>query len=180
MECCVRRPARATGFVELQHAYSEAQIMTVRRLALLIGLAWAFSLCAEAEAQQIPRPNNQRYMGGPNWMQRPTISPWLDLYREDGGVVDPYNDFVRPQFRMQKYLLEQDRQAHQQQQQLRQLQPQLRQMQQQQQQQQTAIEGLQQQPGQMAPRQGFATPTGIGASYMSYGGFMTHRSYFNY
>jgi len=155
--------------------------MTSHRLAIFVGLAVAFFLASEADAQQVQRPNNQRYMGGPQWMRRPTLSPWLDLYREDGGVVDPYNEFVRPQFRMQRYLLEQDRQTHQQQQQLRQLQPQLRQMQQQQQRQQTQLQELQQQqPGQMTPRQGFATPTGIGAGYMSYGGFMTHRSYFNY
>ena len=154
--------------------------MRMRQLAVLFGLAMA-AWCAASEADaQAPRPNNpqrnnqQRYMGGPQWMQRPTLSPWLDLYRQDLGVVDPYNEFVRPKFRMQKYLLDQNRQENQQQ-------MQQRQTQQMQQRQQTDIEGLQN-PQQQAiqPRQGFSSQTGIGAGFMNYGGFMTHRSYFNY
>ncbi len=141
------------------------------RLAVCFGAALALFSVSQAEAQYPGTPQD-RYMGGPQWLQRPTISPWLDLYREDGGVVDNYHQFVRPKFRMQKYLLQQDRQAHQQR-------VQMRQMQQNQQRQQDELENLQN-PQQipLPEREGFKSQTGIGAGFMSYGGFMTHHGYF--
>ena len=39
---------------------------------------------------------------------RPTLSPYLNLFRRDAGAVDNYNSFVRPEIEMQNTLQEQE------------------------------------------------------------------------
>ena len=144
--------------------------MRTVQLALLAVATVLLGSASHAEAQ-VPGSAANRYRGGPNFLRRPAVSPWLDLYRRD-GVIDPYNEFVRPRFQMQNYLLQQDRQMHREQ-------VQRRQMQEQQERQQAALEDLQRPQQTAAPqRQGFQSQTGIGAGFMQYGGFMTHGSYF--
>jgi hypothetical protein len=72
----------------------------------------------------------------------PTLSPYLNYFRQDTGVLDPYNTFIRP---------------------LRQLDNQLGQMQQQE---QAANTRLQQQI--QGIRAETAAPTGTGATFMNY------------
>jgi hypothetical protein len=123
-------------------------------------------LFTQAEAQN---PYGNPY-SSPDWLTRPTFSPWLELYRR-GGVPDipNYYQFVRPRQRMQRYLLERDRQLQRDHIQLRQLE-----------QQQTAIQQTQAQ--MLAPQRppGYMSPTGIGASFMTHGGYFggSHRGYF--
>ena len=35
---------------------------------------------------------------------RPTLSPWLDLFRRDSGPLDNYHTFVRPEIRLRETL----------------------------------------------------------------------------
>lgn len=39
-----------------------------------------------------------------SWSPSPTLSPWLDLFRADLGVLDPYNSLVRPRLEFQEQL----------------------------------------------------------------------------
>lgn len=38
---------------------------------------------------------------------RPTISPWFNLYRQDGGALDNYHTFVRPEIQLRTTLRQQ-------------------------------------------------------------------------
>ena len=79
------------------------------------------------------------------YQDRPTLSPWLDLYRDDPGPVGPYLSNVRPQQRLLGTLSQQRMDL---------------------QRQGTAVSALQRQLAQ--PRQTMAGPTGIGAMFMNY------------
>lgn len=104
----------------------------------LIASAWWTS---EAAAQQVyPRYTSPR---------GPTITPYLDYFRQDVGALNRYYTFVQPRA---------------------QLTSQIGQMQNTISQQQTEIKNLQ---GQIAkPRESGAIPTGVGGS------FMNHMRYF--
>jgi len=39
-----------------------------------------------------------------SWSPSPTLSPWLDLFRYDSGLLDPYNALVRPRLELQERL----------------------------------------------------------------------------
>lgn len=66
-----------------------------RRLIQLAGVVFALVLLPQlpAAAQQ----RIERYQPP----SRPTLSPYLDLFRQDSGLVDPYNAFVVPRRRME-------------------------------------------------------------------------------
>ena len=38
---------------------------------------------------------------------RPTISPWFNLYNQEGGALDNYHTFVRPEMRLRNTLRQQ-------------------------------------------------------------------------
>jgi hypothetical protein len=40
-------------------------------------------------------------------LRSPTISPWLDLFRRNEGVLDNYNQFVRPQQQLRRAMAQQ-------------------------------------------------------------------------
>jgi len=65
-----------------------------RRLSVLFLFAVAMSAARSAEAQQ-------RW---PYQPARPTISPYMNLYRADPGPIDNYNMYVRPQRELQNTL----------------------------------------------------------------------------
>jgi len=70
----------------------------MRRPHLLIVFAVGcamFCVSRSASAQQGYRPS------------RPTLSPYLNLYRTDSGIVDNYNAFVRPNIAMRSALQQQ-------------------------------------------------------------------------
>ena len=52
-------------------------------------------------------PHGPNYL--PSAIRRPTLSPWLDLFRDDTGVLPNYHQFVRPQQRLRGYLGQQYR-----------------------------------------------------------------------
>jgi len=133
------------------------------QLAVAIGIALGFGFFTQANGQN---PYRNPY-SSPDWLRRPTFSPWLELYREDSGVLPNYHQFVRPRQRMQRYLLERDRQLQRQQIQMRQMQRQ-----------QAATEQLQRQMRAPQQQQNYRIPTGTGSTFMSYGYFMNHRGYF--
>jgi len=146
--------------------------MRDHQLLAALGLVIVLSLFTQADAQN---PYGNPY-SSPNWLTRPTFSPWLELYRR-GGIPDipnyhqfvrPYHQFVRPRQEMQRYLLERDRQLQRQQLQLRQIERQ-----------QAAMQQTQAQ--MLAPQrpQNYRAPTGTGSSYMTHRSFFgTHERYF--
>jgi len=139
--------------------------MRDHQLLAALGLVIVLGLFTQADAQN---PYGNPY-SSPNWLTRPTISPWLELYRRDGIPDIPnYHQFVRPRQEMQRYLLERDRQLQRQQLQLRQIERQ-----------QAAIQ--QTQAEMVAPQraQNYQAPTGTGSSYMTHRSFFgTHERYF--
>ena len=62
-------------------------------LAVIVGAA------ATASAQGGPRYRG--YGGRYSSPYGPTLSPYLDYFRRDSGVLDPYNAFVRPRRQLQ-------------------------------------------------------------------------------
>jgi len=65
------------------------------------GIVLAFTIaalvfCRRGSAQDIP-------------LSRPAISPYLNLYRTDSGVVDNYNAYVRPRLELHSLLERQQR-----------------------------------------------------------------------
>lgn len=72
----------------------------------------------------------------------PTMSPYLDYFRRDTGVLDPYNTFIRPRRQLQNQLSDIVQQE----------QAQTAKLQQQ-------IQGI---------KEAQAAPTGVGASYLNY------------
>lgn len=111
-------------------------------ICLATAMACAVFSQATAEAQQPV----DRYRPA-----RPTLSPYLDLFRQDTGVVDPFNTFVEPQRRLQS---------------------QARQFQREIAGQQATINNLQQQvQTQLQMRPTGARPTGTGATFMNHSHF---------
>ena len=138
--------------------------------ALLFGLAAVLGTISAAEAQQ--QYGQDRYRPSP----RPTFSPWLDLYRQDHGVLPNYHQFVRPKFEQQRRLREEERWRHEQDRLMRQQQAEMQRMEQRQ---QAGLQAAQEQSQRFQPRPTqFGYPTGKGSGFMRYGYFMTHRSYF--
>jgi len=140
--------------------------MRVHHFLALLGLLIVLLLSTEANAQS---PYRNR-ITSPDWVTRPTLSPWLELYRRDGiPDVPNYHQFVRPRQQMQRYLLERDRQMQRQQLKLQQLERQ-----------QTTMQRTQSEMLAPQPPQNFGSQTGIGASYMTHGGYFggSHRGYF--
>jgi hypothetical protein len=85
---------------------------------------------------------NRSYGGRYRSPYGPTISPYLDYFRRDSGVLDPYNTFIRPRRQLENQLgqmAEDERMAN-------------ARLQQQ-------IQGI---------RQETAAPTGRGATFMNY------------
>lgn len=39
---------------------------------------------------------------------RPTLSPWFNLYRSEGGALDNYHSFVRPEQQLRRTLTQQE------------------------------------------------------------------------
>jgi hypothetical protein len=112
-------------------------------ICLATTLAFLVLPQANVEAQQ----RVERYQPA-----RPALSPYLELFRQDSGVVDPFNAFVEPRRRLQS---------------------QSRQFQREIAGQQTTINELQRQvQGQIEIRPTGARPTGTGAT------FMNHSHYF--
>jgi hypothetical protein len=72
----------------------------------------------------------------------PTLSPYLDYFRRDTGVLDPYNAFIRPRRQLQNQLADAAQQA------------------------QVETTKLQQQVQGVKEAQ--AHPTGVGAGYLNY------------
>ncbi|MBN2475901.1 MAG: hypothetical protein JXB62_14915 [Pirellulales bacterium] len=64
------------------------------RRYLILGLSTAVLLLAVADSAlaQFPGANYR-----PSAFRQPSFSPWLNLYRRDSGVLDPYHNFVRPE-----------------------------------------------------------------------------------
>ena len=106
-------------------------------LALLVGcgLLWP---AAPAEAQR-PLPIRDR----------PTFSPWLNLYRDDPGPVGPYLSNVRPEQRLLGRLSQQRTGLARQ---------------------RAAVQSLRTELSQPGPRTGIA-PTGVSATFMNYSHF---------
>ncbi len=68
----------------------------MRRLAGFVAVAAGMMVGPSlAEAQPLVRRS---------WSPSPTLSPWLDLFRADLGVLDPYNSLVRPRLELQDRL----------------------------------------------------------------------------
>ncbi len=67
----------------------------MRRLACFVAAAAAVIGPSVADAQ----PPVHR-----SWSPSPTLSPWLDLFRSDTGLLDPYNSLVRPRLELQERL----------------------------------------------------------------------------
>jgi hypothetical protein len=61
----------------------------------VLGVGAFFCLAAVAQAQPT------------NFGPRPTMSPWFSLYRKDGGPLDNYHTFVRPQLELNDTLQQQ-------------------------------------------------------------------------
>jgi len=140
--------------------------MRAHQLLTALGLVIVLGIFTRADAQN---PYGNPY-SAPNWLTRPTISPWLQLYRRDGiPDVPNYHQFVRPRQQMQRYLLQQNQQLQRQQLQLRQIERQ-----------QAAMQQTQSQ--MLAPQQSpnYRAPTGIGSSYMTHGSYFggSHKGYF--
>lgn len=62
-------------------------------MAAAVGLL----LCSDAQAQQ----GNQRPYAGRYQPSRPTISPYMNLFRRDRGPLPNYNLYVRPLLQQQ-------------------------------------------------------------------------------
>ena len=77
---------------------------------------------------------------------KPTLSPWLNMYRRDPGPVGPYLSYVRPEQRLRQTLTDQQSRITEQQSELQTLR-----------QQTTAIES-----------RGALTPTGVSSTFMNY------------
>ena len=71
-------------------------------LTLVIASA-ALLTAMPASAQNPPRRPYSPYQPA-----RPTISPWFNLYRRDGGVLDNYHTFVRPEVQLRNTLRQQE------------------------------------------------------------------------
>jgi hypothetical protein len=65
-----------------------------------LALALVFCFASIAEAQQ--KPGENKYIGGGYRPTRPTLSPYLNYFRQDTGVTDQYRSFIRPQQRLQR------------------------------------------------------------------------------
>ena len=68
---------------------------TFLMLASVLGV---FVAASSASAQYAPRYRPAR----------PTLSPYLNLFRSDAGLLDNYNTFVRPQQQLRETLRRQD------------------------------------------------------------------------
>lgn len=70
------------------------------RLTVLLAVAALGTMFAEADAQQPrqPRRQYQRFQSS-----RPTLSPYLNYFRRDNGLVTPYQNFIQPYQRQQAY-----------------------------------------------------------------------------
>ncbi len=85
-------------------------------LTLLVA-ACVVAIPADQTHAQKPMKYSQRYSP-----RRPTLSPYLNYFRRDSGLLDNYNAFVAPRQRLQSRLQTQEAVIYQQQQQLRQVQ----------------------------------------------------------
>ncbi len=113
-------------------------------LLVMFTVGMFFQTVASTSAQP---PTRRRYIP-----RRPTMSPYLDYFRRDTGLLDPYNTFQRPQVRMRQFYQQQQQQIYRQQQQLEQQKMQFQQIQ-----------------GSLRQfRESGASPTGHGATFMNY------------
>lgn len=80
------------------------------------------------------------------YMPRPTLSPWLNMYRSDPGPVGPYLSYVRPEQRLRQTLAEQQTRIFEQQNQL---------------------DALRRQTTTLESR-GAVAPTGVSSTFMNY------------
>ena len=72
------------------------------QVILTLVIASAVFLTAFPASAQGRRPYS------PYQPARPTISPWFNLYRQDGGVLDNYHTFVRPEIQLRNTLRQQE------------------------------------------------------------------------
>ena len=117
------------------------RVVLMRRLAV-----WMFVLVvgmAAAEVASAQGPGRYRSYGGRySSPYGPTLSPYLDYFRRDTGVLDPYNAFIRPRRQLQNQLGEIVQQGQAENVRLRQ-----------------QIQGI---------REAQGAPTGTGATFMNY------------
>jgi len=111
------------------------------RLPFLMFLAFGFATCIAA-----PQPTIAQGIDPFGPYGAPTLSPYLDLLRQDGGVLPNYQQFVRPQLRLRRALRSQ----------------------------QSAIERQRREIGQLRrspPRTRPGFTTGVRAGFLQYGRF---------
>ena len=71
----------------------------MKRLSLVSALLIACAVLCEAQSAYAQRrPPRVRSHSSP------TLSPWLQLYRRDGGPLDNYHNFVRPEQQLRRTL----------------------------------------------------------------------------
>ena len=111
----------------------------MNRIGQLLTLAAVGAILCVARPVQAQRP-------WPYRPSRPTISPYMNLYRANPGPVDNYHLYVRPQQRLLSTLQQQNQALYQQ---------------------SAGLQALRQEVTGVG-RQRIATPTGIGAGFMNY------------
>jgi len=120
----------------------------MHRTGLLVGAIVACGFLSQDDMARGQEVGNRAISVGYS-SQQPRLSPYLDLFRRQEGVLDNYNQFVRPKVNLQRTLNEQDRQLRRQGQQIR------------------AINSAWSQ----AQRTGTMAPTGTGAAFFNYSHF---------
>jgi len=83
-----RRFCRYVAIAE-SNAYSGEKNLMKRLVLTIAFLAGCAAFC-----------NTRTALAQETRMSRPTISPYLNLYRQDGAAVDNYNAFVRPEIEL--------------------------------------------------------------------------------
>jgi len=68
----------------------------MRRLACIVVSVAALVISSSIAQAQAPVRRT--------WSPSSTLSPWLNLFRYDSGVLDPYNSLVRPRLELQDRL----------------------------------------------------------------------------
>ena len=79
--------------------------LTTKLIAILAISGFVFAAAQQAAAQNPKQKYSRRYQ--PN---KPTLSPYLNYFRLNTGVLPNYQQFVRPQINLQKTLQQQQAQ----------------------------------------------------------------------
>ena len=108
--------------------------------------------------------HGQGYSSRYSSLSRPTLSPWLNLYRRDPGPVGPYLSYVRPEQELRRTLQGQEAGLRRQSAGL--------------QRQETGVLSLQRRVTQLE-RGGVMAPTGTGSVFMNYSHYYQFRTPFS-